>query len=104
MTRGGGRQGIGILESKAVGNLPQAGCSNDRDTYKDWTGRMLTAVAQVRKGSRGTFLRMMETVELDIDQRDWLTVISNSPQAATMVAAGTEPERFSEDLYALLVD
>ena len=65
---------------------------------------MVNAVSQVRKGSRGTFIRMMELVELGMEPDSWIDLLKVSEKVGAMTSHGTDLDKSNEDLYAIMVD
>ena len=53
-----GRQTYGILDSRAINNIPQIGRS--KVNFRNWNDRMVNAFEQVRRGTRPAFKAMME--------------------------------------------
>ena len=91
----------GILESRAVGNVPNI--KEDKGTFRHWNERLVNAVTQVRRGSKHLFKAMTDYVDQDRDE-NFEDVFKDNEGFDLMEREGLSYERMDEDIYAILAD
>ena len=91
----------GILENLSVTDLPVLG--TDKHSVRNWNDRLVSAVSNIRPGSRKILNAMMEYVDQEIGG-NFEAAFKQTQECQDMEAAGTTYGSIDEDLYTLLTD